>query len=65
MPGIPTVIRRGAAYYLRRRLPAALAESKRSATLVMALRARDPRRARFLATRLNAAVDRYWSGSRS
>ena len=59
MPAIPTVVRRGAAYYWRRRLPAGLAESKRSATLVMALRTRDPRRARFLATQLNAVADRY------
>ena len=37
MPAIPTVVHRVAAYYRRRRLPAAPAESKRSATLVMAL----------------------------
>jgi hypothetical protein len=59
IPAIPTVVRRGAAYYWRRRLPAGLAESKRSATLVMALRTHAPRRARFLATQLNAVADRY------
>jgi hypothetical protein len=48
MPAIPNVVRRGAAYYWRRRVPAPLAESKRPATLTLALRTCDPRRARFL-----------------
>ena len=56
MPAIPAVVRRRAAHDWRRRLPAALAESNRSATLAMALRTRDPRRARFLATQLNAVA---------
>jgi hypothetical protein len=49
VPAIPHVVRRGAVYYWRRRMPARLAESKRSATLLLGLRTSDPRRARVLA----------------
>lgn len=59
MPAIPHVIRRGAAYYWRRRVPSAFAESQRSATLVLALGTRDPNRARKLAAQINAVADLY------
>ncbi|WP_158806909.1 DUF6538 domain-containing protein [Beijerinckia sp. L45] len=60
MPAIPHVIRRGAVYYWRRRLPSALAESPRSGTLLFGLRTRDPRRARFLAGQITALADRLF-----
>ena len=59
MPAIPHAIRRGAVYYFRRRLPAALAELRKSATLILGLRTSDPRRARFLAGQLAALADLY------
>ncbi len=57
MPAIPHVVRRGAVYYWRRRMPARLAESKRSATLLLGLRTSDPRRARVLAAEITALAD--------
>lgn len=57
MPAIPHVVRRGAIYYWRRRLPSALAESKKSANLILGLRTSDPGRARFLAGQISALVD--------
>jgi hypothetical protein len=60
VPAIPHVIRRGAVYYWRRRLPSALAESPRSGTLLFGLRTRDPRRARFLAGQITALADRLF-----
>ena len=59
MPAIPHVIRRGAVYYWRRRLPAALAESRGSATLLLGLRTRDPRRARLLGCQVSALADLF------
>jgi hypothetical protein len=56
MPSIPNVVRRGAIYYWRRRVPAALAESRKSATLLLG-RTSDSRRARFLAPQIAALVD--------
>jgi integrase len=58
VPAIPHVVRRGAFYYWRRRLPAALAESRKSATLMLGLRTSDPTRARFLAGQISALADR-------
>ena len=60
MPAIPHVIRRGAIYYWRRRLPAPLAESRKSATLLLGLRTSDSRRARFLAGQVTALVDLHF-----
>ncbi|WP_157234876.1 DUF6538 domain-containing protein [Methylosinus sp. LW4] len=58
MPAIPHVVRRGAFYYWRRRLPSALAESRNSATLILGLRTSNPGRARFLAGQISALADR-------
>ncbi|WP_159731426.1 DUF6538 domain-containing protein [Methylosinus sp. Ce-a6] len=58
MPAIPHVVRRGAFYYWRRRLPSALAESRNSATLILGLGASNPRRARYLAGQISALADR-------
>ncbi len=55
MPAIPHVVRRGAFYYWRRRLPS---ESRNSATLILGLGASNPRRARFLAGQISALADR-------
>jgi len=55
VPAIPHVVRRGAFYYWRRRLPSALAESRNSATLILGLRTSNPRRARFLAGQILSA----------
>jgi hypothetical protein len=60
MPAIPHVVRRGAVFYWRRRIPAALAESRKSATLLLGLRTSDPRRARFLAGQITALVDLHF-----
>ncbi len=60
MPAIPHVIRRGAAYYWRRRLPATLAQTRKSATLILGLRTSDSRRARFLAGQVTALVDLHF-----
>ena len=60
MPAIPHVIRRGAIYYWRRRLPTALAQTRKSATLILGLRTSDSRRARFLAGQVNALVDLHF-----
>ena len=60
MPAIPHVIRRGANYYWRRRLPAPLAESRGSATLILGLRTSNSRRARFLAGQITALVDLHF-----
>lgn len=57
MPAIPNVVRRGAVYYWRRRVPAALAESRKSATLLLGLRTSDPRRARVRAAEITALAD--------
>ena len=57
MPAIPNAVRRGAIYYWRRRVPARLAKSKRSATLLLGLRTSDPRRARVLAAEITALAD--------
>ncbi|WP_156967812.1 DUF6538 domain-containing protein [Methylosinus sp. PW1] len=58
MPAIPHVVRRGAFYYWRRRLPSALAESRNSATLILGLRTSNPGRARYLAGQISALADR-------
>jgi integrase len=60
VPAIPHVIRRGAVYYWRRRLPAALAQTRKSATLILGLRTSDSRRARFLASQVTALVDLHF-----
>jgi hypothetical protein len=57
MPAISHVVRRGAIFYWRRRIPAALAESCKSATLLLGLRTSDSRRARFLVGQITALVD--------
>ncbi|WP_371441517.1 DUF6538 domain-containing protein [Methylosinus sp. R-45379] len=58
VPAIPHVVRRGAYYYWRRRLPSALAESRNSATLILGLGASNPGRARYLAGQISALADR-------
>jgi hypothetical protein len=60
MPAIPNTVRRGAIYYWRKRLPAPLAESRGSATLILRLRTSDPRRARFLANQITAIADLHF-----
>ncbi len=60
MPAILHVVRRGAIYYWRRRLPAAVAESRRSATILLGLRTSNSRRARFLASQITALVDLHF-----
>jgi hypothetical protein len=64
VPAIPNVVRRGAVYYWRRRVPAALAESRRSATLLLGLRTSDPRRARVRAAEITALADLCFFPSR-
>jgi integrase len=60
MPAIPHVVRRSAIYYWRRRVPAPLAKSRGSATLILGLRTSDPRRARVLAGQITALVDLHF-----
>ena len=60
MPAIPHVVRRGAVYYWRRRIPAGLAESRGSATLLLGLRTRDPRQARYRAAEITALADLWF-----
>jgi hypothetical protein len=57
MPAIPHVVRRGAVYYWRRRIPARLAESSKPGVLLLGLRTSDPRRARFLGGQVSELVD--------